>query len=249
MDSVLIQARRVDCVHLRVHIRKALMAATPIVRVVVGVCSSSTATSGCRGFHSAASFHPRLLCVSAWVCGVARFGSPISTIARSFQTSIPVTQSSRGYRPSTPRRCVDVRVNTRADQPSWAGEVATPPNERCRCFCGLCVFPTKRFGACRTYTVGPSRKELPYGASSLRSGVRLHRGPEPATRISFPHPKMLYQVRLQYGCLTEGSSRDEAYTKAIRRLRESPESYISDVRQSGEPKKPRSLLRRLITGH
>jgi len=59
---------------------------------------------------------------------------------------------------------------------------------------------------------------------------------------------MLYQVKLQYGCLIEASSRDEAYAKAIRLLRESPESYVSDVRQAGEPKKRSSLMRRLITG-
>ncbi len=59
---------------------------------------------------------------------------------------------------------------------------------------------------------------------------------------------MLYQVKLQYGCMIDASSRNEAYTKAIRLLRESPESYVSDVCQAGEPKKPASLMRRLITG-
>ena len=74
-------------------------------------------------------------------------------------------------------------------------------------------------------------------------------GPEPATLYFIPHFLMLYQVKLQYGCLIEASSRDEAYSKAIRLLRESPESYVSDVRQAGEPKKPESLMHRLITGH
>ena len=59
---------------------------------------------------------------------------------------------------------------------------------------------------------------------------------------------MLYQVKLQYACMIDASSRDEAYAKAIRLLRESSESYVSDVRQAGEPKKPVSLMRRLITG-
>lgn len=59
---------------------------------------------------------------------------------------------------------------------------------------------------------------------------------------------MLYQVKLQYGCLIEAASRDEAYAKVIRLLRESPESYVSDVRQAGEPKHQPSLMRRLITG-
>ena len=60
---------------------------------------------------------------------------------------------------------------------------------------------------------------------------------------------MLYQVKFQYGCLIEASSRDEAYAKAIRLIRESPESYVSDVRQAGESKKPESLIHRLIMGH
>ena len=40
---------------------------------------------------------------------------------------------------------------------------------------------------------------------------------------------MLYQVRLQYGFMLEASSREEAFQKALRRLRESPESAVSDV--------------------
>lgn len=59
---------------------------------------------------------------------------------------------------------------------------------------------------------------------------------------------MLYQVKLQYGCFVEAGSRDEAYSKAIRLLRESPAAYVSDVRQAGEAKTPKSLLKRLITG-
>ena len=59
---------------------------------------------------------------------------------------------------------------------------------------------------------------------------------------------MLYQVKLQYGYLIDAASRDEAYSKAIRLLRESPESYVSDVRQAGEPKQKASFMRRLITG-
>lgn len=59
---------------------------------------------------------------------------------------------------------------------------------------------------------------------------------------------MLYQVKLQYGCMIEASSREEAYAQAIRMLREAPASYVADVRQAGEPKKPVSIVRRLITG-
>lgn len=59
---------------------------------------------------------------------------------------------------------------------------------------------------------------------------------------------MLYHVKLQYGFLVDGSSRDEAYAKAIRLVRENPSAYISDVRQHGEPKDHPSLVKRLITG-
>lgn len=59
---------------------------------------------------------------------------------------------------------------------------------------------------------------------------------------------MLYQVKLQYGFLIDGSSRDEVYAKAVRLLRENPPVYISDVRQHGEPKRDMSFVKRLITG-
>jgi hypothetical protein len=59
---------------------------------------------------------------------------------------------------------------------------------------------------------------------------------------------MLYQVKLQYGFLIDASSRDEAYARAIRLLRENPSAYVSDVRQHGEPKGRPSLMKRLITG-
>ncbi len=60
---------------------------------------------------------------------------------------------------------------------------------------------------------------------------------------------MLFQVKLQYGCIVEAMSREEAYVMAIRLLRENPSAYISDIRQQGESKKnPPSLMWRLITG-
>ena len=59
---------------------------------------------------------------------------------------------------------------------------------------------------------------------------------------------MLYQVKLQFGFLIDGSNRDEVYAKAVRPLRENPASYIADVRQHGEPKGHPSLMKRLITG-
>ena len=60
---------------------------------------------------------------------------------------------------------------------------------------------------------------------------------------------MLYQVKLQYGFLVDAGSRDEAYAIAIRLLREAPQSYVSDIHQAGEPKKPETFVHRIITGH
>lgn len=57
---------------------------------------------------------------------------------------------------------------------------------------------------------------------------------------------MLYSVRLN-GFLIDASSRDEAYAKALRRLRESPESAVGNLTAAGSPKRV-SILRRLITG-
>ena len=59
---------------------------------------------------------------------------------------------------------------------------------------------------------------------------------------------MLYQVRLQYGFMLEASSRDEAFQKALRRLRESPESAVSDVHQAGQHRHKDGLFKRLVTG-
>ena len=53
-------------VHLPVHLPEALPALEGDCWLWdVGVCVCPTATSGCRVFHSASSFHPRLFCVSA----------------------------------------------------------------------------------------------------------------------------------------------------------------------------------------
>ena len=59
---------------------------------------------------------------------------------------------------------------------------------------------------------------------------------------------MLYQVKMQYGFLIEAGSREEAFQKALRRLRESPESAVSDVRQAGQADGKRPLWRRFVTG-
>jgi hypothetical protein len=57
---------------------------------------------------------------------------------------------------------------------------------------------------------------------------------------------MLYNVRLN-SFYIEARSRDEAYTKAVRRLRESAESSIGYI-TAAETAKKASLLRRIITG-
>jgi hypothetical protein len=57
---------------------------------------------------------------------------------------------------------------------------------------------------------------------------------------------MLYRIGLN-GFLIEASSKSEAYAKAVRRLRESPETAIGTI---GEPggHKSKSVLYRLLTG-
>ena len=59
---------------------------------------------------------------------------------------------------------------------------------------------------------------------------------------------MLYQVKLQYGFLVEASSREEAFQKAVRELKESPASHVADVRQTGLADGNRPLWKRLVTG-
>ena len=67
---------------------------------------------------------PAALCVCVGVL-VARFGSLYQPIARSFQTTIPVTQSSRGYRPSHPvlTRRIDPLVRMPRDEASRSPQV------------------------------------------------------------------------------------------------------------------------------
>ena len=63
-----------------------------------------------------------------------------------------------------------------------------------------------------------------------------------------PHSSMLYRVRFQFGFLIDAASKDEAYAKALRKLRESPESAISGIQPEGEANVKRSLINRLWTG-
>lgn len=57
---------------------------------------------------------------------------------------------------------------------------------------------------------------------------------------------MLYRIGLS-GFLIEASSKDDAYRKATKRLRESPESAIAYIGEPGTSKN-KSILYRLITG-
>lgn len=59
---------------------------------------------------------------------------------------------------------------------------------------------------------------------------------------------MLYRVRLQYGLLVDAANRDEAYAKALRRLRENPETAIAEVQAAQTAKKHRPLWKQLLTG-
>ncbi len=59
---------------------------------------------------------------------------------------------------------------------------------------------------------------------------------------------MLYRVRFQFGFVIDAASKDDAYAKALRKLRESPETAISGIQQEGVPNVKRSLVNRLLTG-
>lgn len=57
---------------------------------------------------------------------------------------------------------------------------------------------------------------------------------------------MLYNVRMN-SYFIEAATKDEAYAKAVRRLRESPETAIGYIAPANQPK-DHSLWRRLLTG-
>jgi hypothetical protein len=57
---------------------------------------------------------------------------------------------------------------------------------------------------------------------------------------------MLYRIGLS-GFLIDASTKDDAYRKAIKRLRESPESAIAHIGEPGAAKN-KSILYRLLTG-
>ena len=72
--------------------------------------------------------------------------------------------------------------------------------------------------------------------------------PKRAAIYFLPNSPMLYQIKLQYGFIVDAGNRDDAYSKVIRRLRESPELFIADIRPAGDSKNKPSLMRRFITG-
>lgn len=123
-------------VHLPVHLPEALPRPEGecwLWAVGVGVCP--TATSGCRGSHSAGSFHPRLLCVFCVCLWSGSRGSPASTIARSLQTSVPVHPKQPGLPPLAPRPRSRRRYPAaRSAAPRRGREVAPP-----KCFCSVGV--------------------------------------------------------------------------------------------------------------
>ncbi len=59
---------------------------------------------------------------------------------------------------------------------------------------------------------------------------------------------MIYQIKLQYGFLIDAASAEDAFQKAIRRLRETPEGFVSGVYPAGQKKEKPGILRRIVTG-
>ncbi len=128
-----------------------------------------------------------------------------------------------------------------------SGQSSRPP---CFVGCGMFCFPTGHSGPIQsTWPFPPARRFL--RDSSLQSGhaAMCHQIGPSGHPYPFPISFMLYQVKLQYGFLVDAVSRDAAYATAIRLLREAPQSYVSDIHQAGELKKPETFVHRIITGH
>ena len=59
---------------------------------------------------------------------------------------------------------------------------------------------------------------------------------------------MIYQIKLQYGFLIDAGNSEEAYQKAVRRLRDTAEGFVSSVYPAGQKKEKPGILRRIMTG-
>lgn len=59
---------------------------------------------------------------------------------------------------------------------------------------------------------------------------------------------MMYQIKLQFGFVIDAGNSEEAFRKAVLRLRESPEAFVSGVYPAGQKKEKPGLLRRIVTG-
>src|SRR5262249_13986363 len=153
---------------------------------------------------------------------------------------------SRGSAPA-PRLDRNVSSSRRRSLRLGSGEPVKSPPMFVSCWCVL--FSSRPGSGCPQGSP-PSESAVkvePRSPPGLRDGGRGAASPTRATLLLSPLP-MLYQVKLQYGFVIDAASRDEAYTKALRLVRENPASYIADVRQHGEPKGNPSLMKRLITG-
>ena len=168
-------------VHLPVHLPEALPALEGecVLWDVLYVCVPPRLRGAGAFIRQAHSTPGCFVCLRGCFGGSLR--SLYQPIARSFRTTIPVTQSSRGYRPSTPS---ELAGSTRSFGCLATRQVAPP------CFCFVSVlFPASWFGASQVYTSGPEGKELPCGDSSLPSGVRpcaTATAPNRPPFISFP---------------------------------------------------------------
>jgi hypothetical protein len=117
-------------------------------------------------------------------------------------------------------------------------------------FCGLFCFPPAVSGPRKFTQPVPHARSfrdellLAFGHAAVSDPP----GPETGRLYFLPNNPMLYQIKLQYGFIVDAGNRDEAYSKVIRRLRESPELFIADIRPAGESKNKPSLMRRFITG-
>ncbi len=154
-------------VHLPVHLPEALPRPEGECWLwTVGVDVCPTATSGCRGSHSAGSFHPRLLCVFCVCLWSGSRCSPASTIARSLQTSVPVHPKQPGLPPLAPRPRSPRRYHAAHSAAPRRGREVAPP----KCFCSVGVGCLER--DIRTRARNRNNRFLNQGHSATSFGLR-----------------------------------------------------------------------------
>lgn len=67
--------------------------------------------------------------------------------------------------------------------------------------------------------------------------------------ISFPPRPMLYTIKLTYQIVVDAASQSSAHKMACKKMKESPELFISRVEMGGGSHPPKPLWQRLVFGN